>query len=92
MSDYTPTTEEVRYRYVQYADDSASAVAEGIEEFNEWLKSVRAEVWEEALQYVWKLNDPAWTVFGGGLYQSDREVGVLLAADVDQARDENPYE
>lgn len=56
------------------------------------LRRVASAVWEEALQYVWKLNDPAWTCFEGELSPGEYYTGILLAEDIDQARDGNPYE
>lgn len=45
MSDYTPTTEQVRncYRKRWYEQSERQSVAE----FDRWLDSVRAEAWEE---------------------------------------------
>lgn len=46
-----------------------------------------AAVWDEALDHVWQLNDPAYTVVGPGL--GDKP--VVTEADIRQARAENPY-
>ena len=44
MSDYTPTTEEVRNRYLSevFPEDEA--------EFDRWLSQVKAAVWDEAIE------------------------------------------
>ncbi len=54
MSDYTPTTEEVRELVVaghenQYRDElgQLTGVSYGIE-FDRWLTEVKAQAWEEA--------------------------------------------
>ena len=39
MSDYTPTTEEVRNSYASWSD--------AYPEFDRWLAEVKAEAWEE---------------------------------------------
>ena len=54
MSDYTPTTEEVRYKYSWWTDKNL--VARGVEptdtkaEFDRWLAEVKAQAWEEGKQ------------------------------------------
>ena len=51
MTDYTPTTEEVRYKYSWWTDKNL--VARGLEptdtlaEFDRWLAEVKAQAWEE---------------------------------------------
>ena len=56
MSDYTPTTEEVRKRYsddvippkVFYSEEEAQQYeAEFYAEFDRWLAEVQAQAWEE---------------------------------------------
>lgn len=51
MTDYTPTTEEVRKQYVFSASviDGTSFVdpTQGEAEFDRWLSGVKAQVWEE---------------------------------------------
>ena len=51
MSDYTPTTEEVRNQYVFSASviDETRFVdpTQGEAEFDRWLAEVKAEAWEE---------------------------------------------
>jgi len=54
MSDYTPTTEQVRFAYIDRRDfDSQVGLGErpGDEEvgreFDRWLASVKAEAWDE---------------------------------------------
>ena len=43
MSDYTPTTEEIRAGYSTATYDDAKAEAE----FDRWLAEVKAEAWQE---------------------------------------------
>ena len=40
MSDYTPTTEDVREAYASWSD--------AYPEFDRWLAEVKAQVWDEA--------------------------------------------
>lgn len=49
MSEYTPTTEEIRYRLILGADpfDLNTDEQEDLEEFDRWLNSVKAEAWDE---------------------------------------------
>ena len=50
MSDYTPTTEEVRDGWVRIIneDGSPSMLRISPEDFDRWLAEVKAQVWEEA--------------------------------------------
>lgn len=45
MTDYTPTTEEVRNRYLSevFPEDEA--------EFDRWLTQIKAEAWDEGKEY-----------------------------------------
>ena len=45
MSDYTPTTDEVRDHYASYP--GARFTPETAERFDRWLASVKAEAWDE---------------------------------------------
>jgi len=49
LSEYTPTTEEIRYRLILGADpfDLNADEREDLEEFGRWLNSVKAEAWDE---------------------------------------------
>lgn len=54
MSDYTPTTEQVRFAYIDHRDfDSQVGLSEwpGDDEvgweFDRWLATVKAEAWEQ---------------------------------------------
>ena len=52
MSDYTPTTEEVRHIYGNYLDDNVlkwgeAMAGEARKRFDRWLASVKAEAWDE---------------------------------------------
>jgi hypothetical protein len=57
VSDYTPTTEEVRtgYSTATYDDDKAG------EEFDRWLAEVKAQAWEEG--YAEAERSPATTAW-----------------------------
>ena len=50
MSDYTPTTEEVRESYVLM--QKCSAYPEPEAEFDRWLAEVKREVWDDAVNQV----------------------------------------
>ena len=80
MSEYTPTTYEVR---------SAASRAIGGDWFDRWLaehdRQVAERAWDEALTYVERLSDPASTI---NIFP-ERE--LITLADVTQAREENPY-
>ena len=59
MSEYTPTTEEIRYRLILGADpfDLNADEREDLEEFDRWLNSVKAEAWDaghEAFEEAWR--------------------------------------
>ena len=56
-----------------------------LNEFDRWLRTVKAEAWNEALAHVERLSDPASTIY---IYP-ERE--LITLADVAQAREENPY-
>lgn len=45
MTDYTPTTDDVRNSYVE---NSARARQLRGEQFDRWLRKVKAEAWDEA--------------------------------------------
>ena len=53
MSEYTPTTEEIRYRLILGADpfDLNADEREDLEEFERWLNSVKAEAWDEGAYF-----------------------------------------
>ena len=54
MSDYTPTTEEVRNTFwlgQHSVSDSDWANSEA--DFNKWLTEVKAQVWEEGVLTEW---------------------------------------
>ncbi|USH44547.1 hypothetical protein SEA_CASSITA_94 [Microbacterium phage Cassita] len=84
MSDYTPTTEEVRENYSRSFTWGRSDPAR-VEFFDRWLNEERAKVWDAALRHVQKLSDPARTIN----ILPDRE--LITLGDVFQAWDENPY-
>ena len=50
MSDYTPTTEEVRNQWACEPDEYA--------EFDRWLASVKAEAWDEGYAVDRRFNAP----------------------------------
>ena len=87
MSDYTPSTEEVRESYQSTGDglDFKRRYFARAGEFDRWLQAVKAEEWNEALTHVERLSDPASTIH---LYP-ERE--LITLAGVTQAREENPY-
>ena len=91
-TDYTPSTEDVRARYhlagvsdttPQFLIDMGRKVC--YDEFDRWLRAVKAEAWNEALTHVERLSDPASTI---SIFP-ERE--LITLADVTQAREENPY-
>ena len=50
MSDYTPTTEEVRHAIlyvVERLEYQGHPLPGGVEGFDRWLTSVKAEAWDE---------------------------------------------
>ena len=50
MSDYTPTTEEVRHAIlyvVERLEYQGHPLPGGVEGFDRWLASVKAEAWDE---------------------------------------------
>ena len=53
MSDYTPTTEEVRGRYFWYGDYGDKEPVEIEAEFDRWLNEVKAQVWEQGYAIGW---------------------------------------
>lgn len=59
MSEYTPTTEEIRYRLILGADpfDLNADEREDLEEFDRWLNSVKAEAWDEGADFQF-VNSP----------------------------------
>lgn len=52
MSEYTPTTEEVRNRYLSevFPEDEA--------EFDRWLAQVKAQVWDEGHTRCFHVENP----------------------------------
>jgi hypothetical protein len=50
VSDYTPTTGDVRARYVR--DHGAHFVSDWAE-FDRWLAEVKAQAWEEGFHAKW---------------------------------------
>ena len=106
MTDYTPTTESLSRLWLMHHlanspdmkhDPDGSEADDG---FREWMQAhnrkIAAEAaergWDEALEHVWALNDPASTV-RMARYPGEEGIGrgVLVDTDIDQARDENPY-
>lgn len=94
MSYYRPTTEEIGESHAtnpegisRRAWDETIAHAElrRRDEFDRWLRAVKAEAWNEALAHVERLSDPASTI---NIYP-ERE--LITLADVMQAREENLY-
>lgn len=81
---YIPSTDEVRYAYAWEREGW------GGEAFDRWLAQHDAETaaraWNEALDHVWELNDPAYTVV-----HTSSQYPVVTWADVLQSRAENPY-
>ena len=59
MSEYTPTTEEIRYRLILGVDpfDPNADEREDLEEFGRWLNSVKAEAWDEGADFQF-VNSP----------------------------------
>ncbi len=59
MSDYTPTTEDVRAFYIAGTPPHRVSVAQGKAEFDQWLQSVKAEAraegTREAAAYIDRL-------------------------------------
>lgn len=94
MSEYTPSTDDVRFEYAMHKSVVNSRISESgqgtklgihFDEFDRWLRVVKAEAWNEALTHVERLSDPASTIN----ITPDRE--LITLADVTQAREENPY-
>ena len=88
MSEYTPTTEDVRDAWLtaEYEERDWGTSDDDLHaEFDRWLQTVKAEVWDEALKHVERLSDPASTIY----IFPERELITLV--DVTQAREENPY-
>lgn len=58
---------------------------------SDWLADLRrrerAAAWDEALDHVWELNDPAYTV----ITDTDSIHPIVTRSDVEQAKQENPY-
>ena len=87
MGDFTPTTEQVRFAYIDHRDfDSQVGLSEwpGDDEvgweFDRWLASVKAEAWEQGR----RAEEKAWIhVFDG----HPVEEGDMC----DQCSTDNPY-
>ena len=79
MSEYTPTTEEIRYRLILGADpfDLNADEREDLEEFNRWLNSVKAEAWDEGES--------------AGGYSAGNGIASLLSGVEPPPPIENPY-
>ena len=50
MTDYTPTTEEVRDAFSDYNEDVDGGWYEAEAQFYRWLAEVKAQAWEEGFQ------------------------------------------
>jgi hypothetical protein len=51
VSDYTPTTEEVRNQYSGFSTSNSNHTGQvylNFAEFDRWLEEVKAQVWDEA--------------------------------------------
>ena len=49
MTDYTPTTEEVRARYNADEFGYSAGLNDPCPEFDRWLAEVKAQAWEEGM-------------------------------------------
>ncbi|UOR02043.1 hypothetical protein MUN77_01545 [Leucobacter allii] len=97
MSEYTPTTEQVRNIYAYEREnelgwaglDDDQTIFEMQAEFDRWLAEVERaaaeKAWGAALNHVEELADPLWTV------PEDQHSEILTIPDVQQARRGNPY-
>jgi len=62
MSDYTPTTEQVRAAWTSFRDASARQSSEKwiepFEQFDRWLAEVKAAAWDECLEALaWAMDN-----------------------------------
>lgn len=50
MSDYTPTTEQVRsaWAYFRNVSQADTTYPEALAQFDRWLADIKADVWDEA--------------------------------------------
>lgn len=84
-TEYTPDELSVEIAYV-YADEyDTLTYEERRKAFHRWLNGERAKVWDDALNHIQELSDPASSIN----ILPDRE--LITLGDVDQARVENPY-
>jgi hypothetical protein len=60
MSDYTPTTEEMRKAYARYPGDWIRANREARKQFDRWLAEVKAQAWEEGNKQAHQDIDGEW--------------------------------
>ena len=64
MSDYTPTTEEVRNQYSGFSTSNSNHTGQvylNFAEFDRWLAEVKAEAWQEGWDTkppYQKINNP----------------------------------
>lgn len=68
----------------QNADQIATALAPVLREAE---RRGAERAWEAALDHVWELSDPAWTVVAG----TAASTPVVTEFDVNQAKRDNPY-
>ena len=82
MTDYTPTTEEVRGHFIYGVDDlSATNTEARTAEFDRWLAAHDAEVREQAAQRVQAMRQPSLARdFNGNPFPSMIELGTAIRA------------
>lgn len=57
-------------------------------------KDALAEAWDAALDYVWALSDPAYTILAcvdPARDESEAYLELVTAGDIGQAKRQNPY-
>ena len=66
MSDYTPSTDDVRFEYAMHKSVVNSRISENgqgtklgihFDEFDRWLQTVKAEAWDEGFDSGHYVND-----------------------------------
>lgn len=97
MTEYTPTTEEVRAGYVVSATlNHTRQIGQVINEFDRWLNEIRAEAWDSAWREIraiprWWNTDDQYGEFDLQPLGPDEtsEQGAFMA--VREVMLENPY-
>lgn len=55
MTDYTPTTEQVRGQYTREQPPPIATMGEKRAEFDRWLDEIRAEAWDAAVDDAYRV-------------------------------------